>query len=65
MEQIYLEKLNLSHDMDSDAARKAIERGLSVALSYTRKHSSLSTAMLADMKKVWDESAVKTTLATS
>lgn len=40
--------------MDSDAARKVIEKGVSVAMRYTRKHTGLSIALLTDMKKQVD-----------
>ena len=41
----------MAHDMDSDAGRRMIEKGVSGAMRYARKHSGLSIAFLHDLAK--------------
>lgn len=50
-EQCLQRELYVSHLLDSDAARKAIAKGLSIALRYMRKAARISLATLHDMSQ--------------
>ena len=50
------------HLMDSDAARKAIAKGLSIALRYMRKAARISLAALHDMAESIDVARVDSKL---
>ena len=50
-EQIVGRPIQIRHKIDCDAARKAIQKGLSITLRYMRKSSRISLASLHDMSQ--------------
>lgn len=51
LEQMLKRDVGVAVDIDNDAARIAIEKGLSPALRYTRKHRRVSIARTHDLVK--------------
>jgi hypothetical protein len=52
MEQALCNEICLVHEIDADAARSAILKGISIALKYLRKYSRISLAWLHDASKI-------------
>ena len=57
LEQALKRCIFMSHDMDSDAGRRMIEKGVSGAMRYARKHSGLSIAFLHDIADTYTYAA--------
>jgi len=60
LEQVLSNELWVEHQIDADAARAAILKGISLALKYMRKYSRISLAWLHEASKVIELSRIPT-----